>query len=282
MMNDWLMQYEVTIRLGSFFGVFVLMATWEIFAPCRPLTASKMVRWLNNLGIVLFNNLLLRWLSPIAALGLALLAEEAHWGVLNHIDLPVWLGIIIAIILLDGIIYLQHVMFHALPLLWRLHRMHHADIDFDVTTGSRFHPFEIMLSLLIKFAAILLLGPPVVAVLLFEVILNVMAMFNHSNIVLPVTIDRWLRRLIVTPDMHRIHHSIQPHETNSNFGFNLSLWDRLFGTYQAQPAQGHQKMQIGLNQFREPKYLTLPWLLILPFIGKVSDYVINSRYKEKE
>jgi sterol desaturase/sphingolipid hydroxylase (fatty acid hydroxylase superfamily) len=264
-MNEWIMQHEVALRLSCFFGVLVLMASWEILAPRRPLTASKTVRWLNNLGMVLFNNLLLRLLFPIAGVGLAVLAEQQQWGVLNNIDLPGWLAIVVAIVLLDGIIYLQHVVFHALPLLWRLHRMHHADVDFDVTTGSRFHPLEIILSMLIKFTAIMALGPPAMAVLLFEVILNVMAMYNHSNIALPVKIDRWLRWLIVTPDMHRVHHSVLNHEFNSNFGFNLSLWDRLFGTYQPQPTAGHQGMQIGLEQFREPKYLTLPWLLVLPF-----------------
>jgi len=182
--------------------------------------------------------------------------------------LPGWLSVFIAIVLLDGIIYLQHVMFHALPILWRLHRMHHADLDLDVTSGPRFHPLEMILSLLIKLAAIMVVGPPVVAVLLFEVILNVMAMFNHSNIALPGIIDRGLRWLIVTPDMHRVHHSTVNRETNSNFGFNLSIWDRLFGTYLAQPALGHQAMQIGLNQFREPKYLTLHWLLVLPFLSR--------------
>jgi len=274
-MNEWLMQHEMSIRLSAFFGILILMGLWEILAPRRPLTISKTLRWLNNLGIVLLNNLLLRWLFPIASVGLALLAEQEQWGVLNQIDLPIWLSMIISIVLFDGMIYLQHVVFHALPLLWRLHRMHHADIDYDVTTGSRFHPIEMILSLLIKFAVIMVLGPPAVAVLLFEVILNGMAMFNHSNIALPIKIDRWLRYLIVTPDMHRVHHSVINHEADSNFGFNLSIWDRLFGTYQAQPIKGHQGMQIGLHQFREPKYLTLPWLLLLPFLGKITDYVIN-------
>ncbi|RKZ83872.1 MAG: sterol desaturase family protein [Candidatus Parabeggiatoa sp. nov. 1] len=274
-MNEWIMQHEIAIRLACFFGVLALMASWEILAPRRPLTASKTVRWLNNLSLVLLNSILQRWLFPIAAVGLAVLAKQQQWGILNNIDLPAWLAIIVAIVLLDCVIYLQHVMFHALPLLWRLHRMHHADVDFDVTTGSRFHPVEIILSMLIKFATIMALGPPAVAVLLFEVILNVMAMFNHSNIALPVKIDKWLRGLIVTPDMHRVHHSVLNHETNSNFGFNLSLWDRLFGTYQAQPTAGHHAMQIGLEQFREPKYLTLHWLLVLPWLK--TTYINNVR-----
>ena len=265
-MNEWILQHEVTIRLSCFFCILVLMAGWEILAPRRSLTASKPVRWLNNLGLVFLNSALLRWIFSIAAVGLAMLAEQKQWGVLNQVNLPVEVTVIFSIVLLDGVIYLQHVMFHALPLLWRLHRMHHADVDFDVTTGSRFHPLEIILSMLIKFAVIMVLGPPAVAVLLFEVILNAMAMFNHSNIALPVKMDKWLRLLIVTPDMHRVHHSVFTDETNSNFGFNLSLWDKLFGTYQAQPIAGHQAMQIGLDQFRESKYLTLPWLLILPLI----------------
>jgi sterol desaturase/sphingolipid hydroxylase (fatty acid hydroxylase superfamily) len=266
MINEWIMQHEMAIRLSCFFGLLGLMALWESLAPRRPLTASKTVRWLNNLSLVFFNSLLLRLVFPIAAVSFAVLAQQQQWGVFNNLDWPMWATVILSIILLDCAIYIQHVLFHALPLLWRLHRMHHADIDLDVTSGSRFHPIEIILSMLIKFSVILLLGPPALAVLLFEIILNVMAMFNHSNIALPLKIDHILRLMIVTPDMHRVHHSVEEKETNSNFGFNLSLWDRLFGTYRAHPKAGHQAMLIGLPQFREPRYLTLPWLLILPFI----------------
>jgi sterol desaturase/sphingolipid hydroxylase (fatty acid hydroxylase superfamily) len=267
-MNEWIMQHELTIRLSCFFGILGLMAIWELLTPCRLLIASKTVRWLNNLGIVFLNSFLLRWLFPIAATSLATITEQQQWGILNNLDLPMWLAVFIAIVVLDGVIYLQHVVFHSLPLLWRLHRMHHADVDIDVTTGSRFHPIEIILSFLIKLTVIMALGPPAVAVLLFEVILNGMAMFNHSNIALPSKLDQGLRWLFVTPDMHRVHHSVIPEETDSNFGFNLSIWDRLFGTYKAQPKKGHQGMQIGLDYFREAKFLTLPWLLILPFLNK--------------
>jgi len=268
MINEWVMQHEMAIRLSCFFGVLGLMAIWEIFAPRRTLIASKTVRWLNNLGLIFLNNLLLRFIFPIAAVSLAVLAQQQQWGIFNNVDLPMWATLIISIVLLDGAIYIQHVLFHALPLLWRLHRMHHADLDLDVTSGARFHPIEIILSMLIKFAVILVLGPPAIAVLLFEIILNAMAMFNHSNIALPLKIDQGLRLMVVTPDMHRVHHSVIETEFNSNFGFNLSIWDRLFGTYRAQPKAGHQGMQIGLQQFREPRYLTLPWLLIQPFIKK--------------
>jgi len=276
-MNEWLLQHEVVIRLSCFLGLLTILALWEIRAPRRTLMASKWVRWLNNLSLVGLNNVILRLTFPFAAVAFAALVEQQQWGLLHQLELTFWLKVLIAVVALDGIIYLQHVMFHALPSLWRLHRMHHADTDFDVTTGFRFHPIEIILSMLLKWAAILLLGAPPVAVLLFEVILNLTAMFNHSNIALPVRIDRWLRWLVVTPDMHRVHHSVATDETNSNFGFNLPWWDWLFGTYQAQPVAGHANMQIGLDQFRAAKYLTLPWLLILPFIGRVRRYAINQR-----
>jgi sterol desaturase/sphingolipid hydroxylase (fatty acid hydroxylase superfamily) len=167
---------------------------------------------------------------------------------------------------------------HAVPTLWRLHRVHHADLDYDLTTGARFHPIEIVLSMLIKFATIVVLGPPVVAVIIFEVLLNGMAMFNHGNVRLPLGLDRVLRLLVVTPDMHRVHHSVEDNETNSNFGFNLSLWDRLFGTYIAQPREGHQGMTIGIHQYRDPRQVArLPGMLLLPFVGKVTGYAINRR-----
>ncbi len=268
MITEWVMQHEMAIRLICFFGVLGLMALWEILAPRRTLIASKTVRWLNNLGLIFLNNLLLRVIFPIAAVSLAVLAQQQQWGIFNNVDLPMWAVVTISVVLLDGAIYIQHALFHALPLLWRLHRMHHADLDLDVTSGARFHPIEIILSMLIKFAVILVLGPPALAVLLFEIILNAMAMFNHSNIALPLKIDQVLRLMFVTPDMHRVHHSVIKTEFDSNFGFNLSIWDRLFGTYLAQPTAGHQGMKIGLEQFREPRYLTLPWLLIQPFIKK--------------
>jgi sterol desaturase/sphingolipid hydroxylase (fatty acid hydroxylase superfamily) len=272
------MDYEPVIRLSAFIGIFAVMAMWEIIAPRRALTVSKGWRWTNNLGLVVLNTALVRILFPVAAVGMAVLAGERGWGLFNHTELPVWLEIVLAVAILDLFIYLQHVMFHAVPALWRLHRMHHADLDFDVTTGARFHPVEILLSMLIKLAAITVLGPAAVAVVIFEVLLNATAMFNHSNVRMPAALDRLLRMIVVTPDMHRVHHSIEDHETNSNFGFSLPWWDRLFGTYQAQPGAGHDNMTIGIREFRNEKQVDrLPGMLLLPFLGKVAGYAINRR-----
>lgn len=276
-MNEFVMNHETAIRLGVFLGVFILVAVGEVLAPRRALSTTKGVRWFGNLGIVFLNTLAVRALFPVAAVGIALLAEERGWGLLNNIEMPYWLAVVVAVVVLDFVIYLQHVMFHAVPLLWRLHMMHHADLDYDVTTGVRFHPIEIILSMLIKLAAASVLGPPVLAVLIFEVLLNATAMFNHGNLRIPLPMDRALRLFVVTPDMHRVHHSVTARETNSNFGFNLPWWDRLCGTYCAQPAHGHEGMTIGLKQFRDPKRLTLPWMLALPFMGKAGDYPINRR-----
>lgn len=277
-MHDVILSLESTIRLSFFIGVFALIAVWEMLAPKRKLTVSKLTRWLNNLGIVVLNTLILRLFFPAAAVGVAHFAQTEGWGLFNSVDVPVWLAILGSVILLDFMIWLQHVMVHAIPLLWRLHRVHHADLDYDVTTGARFHPIEIILSMLIKSAVILLLGPPLAAVVIFEVLLNATAMFNHGNIQIPPAIDRWLRWLVVTPDMHRVHHSIEDDETNSNFGFNLPWWDRLFGTYLDQPRHGHQGMIIGIRHYRDPRLVCLlSGLLILPFKGKISGYVINRR-----
>jgi sterol desaturase/sphingolipid hydroxylase (fatty acid hydroxylase superfamily) len=206
---------------------------------------------------------------------MALLAEERSWGLLNNLTLPYWIKVIVAVILFDLGIYFQHVLFHAVPLLWRLHLVHHADLDFDVTTGLRFHPIEMIVSLGIKLSIVAVLGPPALAVLIFEILLNGTAMFNHANIRVPLVVDRYLRLFVVTPDMHRVHHSTIPSETNSNFGFNLPWWDRLFGTYRSQPSEGHEAMTIGLSQFRDPGRLTLPWVLALPFLTKVGPYSIT-------
>ncbi len=276
-MEQWLIDNEVAVRLGFFFGVLALIALWEVLAPRRALTMSKAIRWASNLGIVVLNTVVLRLVFPIVAVAFAALAAQNGWGLLNIIDVHPVLAVIIAVVVLDFFIWLQHVMVHSIPMLWRLHRMHHADLDFDVTTGARFHPLEIILSMGIKFAVILLLGPPVVAVLIFEVILNALAMFNHGNIRLPLGLDRALRCVIVTPDMHRVHHSVLDHETNSNFGFNLSIWDRLFGTYKAQPDLGHEGMNIGISSFRDPRDNTLPQMLIQPFRGGTDEYAINRR-----
>ena len=233
--DELIMTNEAPLRLGFFFGVLSLMALWELLSPRRQLQTSKIVRWSNNLGLVVLNSLVLRLLFPAAAAGAAVFARDAGWGLLNILDPPYWLAIIASLLLLDFAVWLQHLLFHAVPVFWRLHRVHHADVDVDVTTGARFHTLEILLSMLIKFAVILLLGPPVVAVVVFEVILNATSMFNHANVRLPAVADRVLRMIVVTPDMHRVHHSIESDETNSNFGFNLPWWDRLFGTYRSQP-----------------------------------------------
>ncbi len=274
---------ETAIRLAFFLGIFAIMALWETLAPRRPLTLPKSLRWANNLGLVALNTLLLRLLFPAAAVGVAAVAAEQGWGLLNHYSIDFWLAVVIAVVCMDFVIWLQHVMVHAVPLLWRLHRVHHADPDYDVTTGARFHPIEIILSMLIKFATILLLGAPVVAVIIFEVILNGMAMFNHGNVGLPAGLDRILRRFLVTPDMHRVHHSVEDDEANSNFGFNLAIWDRLFGTYRDQPRGGHQGMVIGIHGYRKPQQVT--WvhaMLALPFIGRISGYSINRRSWDNE
>lgn len=277
-LTDFLIEHEIAIRLSFFFGIFAVMASWEIISPRRELTTSKVIRWGNNITLVFLNSFVLRLLFPAAAVGMAVLASKQGWGIFNYVDLPFAIAIIVSVIALDFIIYMQHVMVHAVPALWRLHRVHHADPDFDVTTGARFHPIEIILSMLIKFATIMVLGPPVVAVIIFEVLLNATAMFNHSNVKIHTSIDRVLRLFVVTPDMHRVHHSVEDDEANSNFGFNLPWWDRLFGTYRGQPRAGHINMTIGIHQYHNPKQVSwLPGMLMLPFIGKITAYAINRR-----
>ena len=277
-LEEMIISNEKYVRMGFFFGMLILIGLWEILAPKRALTVSKTVRWMNNLGLVFFNSFILRVLFPVVAAGLATIATYNGWGLFNYFAVPFWLAVIASIIIMDFVIYIQHVMVHAIPVLWRLHRVHHADLDFDVTTGSRFHTLEIILSMLIKFATILLLGPPIVAVIIFEVILNATAMFNHGNISLPKIIDKYLRLFVVTPDMHRVHHSVEDDEANSNFGFSLPWWDRLFGTYRDQPRAGHEGMTIGIHKYRDVKQVSwLPGMLALPFIGKMSGYVINRR-----
>jgi sterol desaturase/sphingolipid hydroxylase (fatty acid hydroxylase superfamily) len=269
--------YEPWIRLGVFAAVFALVALAETLAPRRPLAIRRRVRWPNNLAIVALDVLLVRVIFPTAAVGVAVLAEARGFGLFNVVAAPPWLALAAAVVLLDLAIYLQHVLFHAVPALWRLHRMHHADLDFDVTTGARFHPIEILLSMLIKMAVVAALGAPALAVVVFEVLLNATAMFNHGNVRLPEALDRVLRWLVVTPDMHRVHHSVVPAETNSNFGFSLPWWDRLFGTYRAQPAAGHEAMTIGIAQFRSERDLWLDRLLIQPFLDGTGDYVLSRR-----
>jgi sterol desaturase/sphingolipid hydroxylase (fatty acid hydroxylase superfamily) len=269
------MNNEVVIRLIFFVGIFTLVVIWERMSPRRSMTTSKKVRWINNLGITFLNPLVVHLLFPILAVDMALKAEEGGWGLLNNVALTFWPKLVIGIIVLDLVIYLQHVMFHAIPILWRLHMMHHADLDYDLTTGLRFHPIEMALSMVIKLSVVATLGPPAAAVLIFEIILNGMAMFNHGNIKIPLKVDHLLRYIVVTPDMHRVHHSVIIKESNSNFGFNLPWWDRLFGTYKAQPSKGHIEMTIGLAQFRNIKRLMFQHLLLLPFTGDTGRQPIN-------
>jgi sterol desaturase/sphingolipid hydroxylase (fatty acid hydroxylase superfamily) len=267
---------EVSIRLLVFLGVFAAMALWEIGAPRRARTIGRAARWPSNLGVTILNTVLVRMLIPLGAVAAALDAERHRFGLLNSLDMPFWLAVVAGVVLLDFAIYLQHVMFHALPLLWRVHRMHHADLDLDVTSGARFHPIEILLSMLIKLGVVAALGTPPLAVLIFEVLLNATSMFNHSNVAMPVSVDRLLRLFVVTPDMHRVHHSVVARETNSNFGFNLPWWDRWFGTYRAQPAAGQLGMTIGIDQFRDPRELALTRMLIQPFREGVGKYPIGT------
>lgn len=274
-MIDFLLAHEPSVRMAAFLGILAAMALWEVAAPRRRREIPRLLRWTGNLGIVVLNTFLVRLVFPVAAVALAAIGQARGWGLLHAFDVAPWIAIVLSILALDLAIYLQHVMFHAVPALWRLHRMHHADLEYDVTTGLRFHPVEIVLSMLVKFAVVVALGPPAVAVLLFETLLNATAMFNHSNVWIPVGLDRALRWTVVTPDMHRVHHSVVPVETNSNFGFNLSWWDRLLGTYRAQPRDGHEGMTIGIDQFRTRRDLWLDRMLIQPFLGRGASNSIN-------
>jgi sterol desaturase/sphingolipid hydroxylase (fatty acid hydroxylase superfamily) len=256
---------EIAIRLLAFAAVFAALALWEIFHPRRALFAGRLPRWPNNLGIVMVDALAVRLLMPTAAVGAALYAAGEGYGLFRLAEFRLSIAATLGFLALDLVIYAQHVVFHKVPLLWRLHRMHHADLDVDVTTGLRFHPFEILISMLIKIAVVIALGIPVVAVVLFEVVLNATSMFNHSNVALPLRLDRVLRFVVVTPDMHRVHHSVLRHETDSNFGFNVPWWDRLFRTYRAEPEAGHAAMTVGLPVFRDPAELRLDRMLTQPF-----------------
>lgn len=270
-------EYESIIRLGSFLSLFALLAIWEISSPKRQLLQLRRFRWLSNLGLIVISSVLIRFVFPTAAVGIAIIVEQNNWGFLYYFHLPYVIHFIAAFILMDLSLYFQHVIFHSLPMFWRFHRVHHSDLDCDVTTGLRFHPFEMLLSILIKFLTISALGIPVLTVVIFEIILNAASMFTHSNIRIPGKIESIVRWFIVTPDMHRIHHSVHENETNSNFGFFISVWDRIFGTYIKQPEAGHKEMQIGLDEFREPKWQDLRWLIYLPFVSKIKGYAINKR-----
>lgn len=274
---QFLLANEPYIRLGAFAGIFAVMAIWELLAPRRQQVIGRARRWPANLGIVVLNTVIVRLVFPMAAVGLALTAEAKGWGLFQELGAPSWLAILASVIILDLVIYLQHVLVHAVPVLWRLHRMHHADLEFDVTTGARFHPIEIVLSMVIKLGTVAALGAPAVAVLIFEVLLNATAMFNHGNVRLPERADRLLRWIVVTPDMHRIHHSVVMREANSNFGFNLPWWDRLFGTYRPEPAAGQEGMTIGIAQFRNPTELRLDRMLAQPFREDSDAYSLGRR-----
>jgi sterol desaturase/sphingolipid hydroxylase (fatty acid hydroxylase superfamily) len=263
---------ESTVRLAAFLVIFGGMAVFELLSPRleRPemLGALKARRWFTNLSMVVLSSILLRLVFPAAAVGAAVWTQEQGWGLFRMAGVDPVLAGILAFVLLDFAVWLEHVASHKIPLLWRIHRMHHADTGFDVTTGLRFHPIEIVLSMVWKAAVIVLLGPPVIAVLVFEIVLNGTAMFNHSNARLPLGVDRRLRLLLVTPDMHRVHHSTIRRETDSNYGFNFPFWDRIFRTYNDQPAKGHDGIDIGLEEWRGEESASFSWSLLLPFRRK--------------
>ncbi|WNM57331.1 sterol desaturase family protein [Candidatus Nitrospira allomarina] len=266
------MNTDLIIRISAFIGILAIMAIWERMAPRRPWSADRSTRWIINLAMGGVSTLFIRVLLASGAVGAAVLAGQAQVGIFHQLDWPWWVELSLAVILLDLVVYFQHVLMHAVPILWRLHMVHHTDVDFDVTTGVRFHPLEILLSMVIKIAAVLLIGASPGAVVAFEVLLNATSMFNHSNVRIPWTVDRLLRWFLVTPDMHRIHHSVIPRETNRNFGFNLPWWDRVLGTYLPDPSRGQTGMTIGLEAYRDPGKLTWLMLMALPFLGKPGQY----------
>lgn len=274
-------ELESTIRVAAFLAIFCLVAAWEWLQPRRRQGIPRRQRWPHNLGLLAIDVAVLRLLAPGAALAVAAIAEDGRWGLLNALDLPQWLAIAAGVVLLDFVIYCQHVMFHAVPTFWRMHRVHHADLEFDVTTGTRFHPFEILFSAGVKCAAVAAIGAPVLAVFAFELLLNATSMFNHANASVGERADRWLRWILVTPDMHRVHHSVLYEESSSNFGFSLAWWDRLFGTYRAEPRFGHDAMTIGVDAFRAPEELRLDYLLSQPFRDTAGQYPINRRQRQQ-
>lgn len=263
---------ETAVRFSAFIGIFAIMALLELALPKRELDHSKARRWFTNVAIGGIDSLIVRLMGtffiPMVAVAAALWAETQGWGLFNWLGWSGWIAVPLSILVLDLAIYGQHVVSHKLPIFWQLHKVHHADVDFDVTTGIRFHPIEIALSMLWKIVIVVALGAPAVAVVLFEVILNGCAMFNHSNIALPSWLDRTLRAVLVTPDMHRVHHSILRREHDTNYGFNLSVWDRLFGTYTDQPEKGHEGMTLGLPPFQGAEPTGLWWSLALPFASR--------------
>ncbi|WP_447968024.1 sterol desaturase family protein [Nitrospira sp. M1] len=269
------MNTDLLIRISAFLGILILMGCWESLAPRRQTPSQKSTRWVINLGISGINVLVLRMLFMSGGIGTAIFAETTGWGFFNLVMWPEWVESLIALIMLDLVVYGQHVLFHTIPFLWSFHKVHHSDTALDVTTGVRFHPGEMGISMLIKMGTIIVIGVSPGVVLIFEVLLNATAMFNHSNIRIPLSMDQWLRWLVVTPDMHRIHHSVLAEETNRNYGFNLSCWDRAFRTYQRNPSLGHEYMPLGLEQFRNPTQLTVLRLLALPFIKEPEHKPLN-------
>ncbi len=267
---EWLSS-ESGLRLIFFFGILLVMSCWELLAPRKTLTANKLLRWTSNLGLIFLNSLVLRLLLPMGAVGVATLVETKEWGLFHQISLPSWLELFTAVIFLDFAIYWQHVVSHKMPMFWKIHRVHHVDLNIDVTTGLRFHTIEIVLSFAFKLLLILVFGIAPLAVLIFEILLNGTAMFNHSNVKLPLWLDRFIRLFLVTPDMHRVHHSVLQHETDSNYGFNLPWWDYLFRTYIAQPQKGHDKMTIGLENYQIKQAEQLPWMLWFPFVKEETE-----------
>lgn len=276
-MIEYIYTNEAAIRLSIFIGSFVALLFWEWSKPKRKLSQQRLQRWPNNLAMVVVSTILARLLLPMTAISVAYIVQQQHWGLVNHFEWTFEAKFIVSLLLLDLSIYFQHTLFHVIPVLWRVHRVHHADLDCDVTTGLRFHPIEILLSLVFKMATITMLGAPVLAVIVFEIVLNFMSMFTHSNIYLNKIHEKYLRYLFVTPDMHRIHHSTQENETNSNFGFNISIWDRIFGTYMAEPQDGQDGIAIGLDHFREAKWQSFWGLLRIPFETNHRGYAINYR-----
>ena len=265
-MTDWL-ALETPLRLGMFAGVFLILTGLEFVIPRKSRVKPRLARWFSNFGLLILSSILLRFAMPIAAVGFALWLEEKGLGLFNILPWPIWVEVILAVILLDLAIWIQHVLMHYVPPLWAYHRVHHTDEDLDASSGIRFHPIEMALSFGWKLGAIWLFGPAAFAVFLFEVLLNATSLFEHANIKLPRTIDSLLRKVIVTPDMHRVHHSVHPHETNSNFGFCLSIWDRLFRTYVAQPKDGHNEMKLGLDKRPEGDTAHFTYVLLTPFKG---------------
>jgi sterol desaturase/sphingolipid hydroxylase (fatty acid hydroxylase superfamily) len=273
--DSFLLNHESAIRLGFFLGAFVLLAVWELFAPRRTLKRSRALRWTNNIALAAVNIVMVKVFFSLAAIGLAVFANEHGTGLFNMFPVPYPCAVVTSLLAFDLAVYVIHLAFHMAPGLWRIHRVHHADVDFDVATAVRFHPIQMMLSTLVKFAVILALGTPVLAVLAFEVLFHVLLLFNHANVRIPPAVDRVLRWFIVTPDMHRIHHSVHRAETDSNFGFALPWWDRLFGTYRAEPAAGHEQMTLGIGQFSEQRDFWLDRLLLNPFLDDCGSQIAN-------